>query len=424
MPSLRTITADDSAPTGGPGIPWDGIATLLSPHQLREFDLRLTPNRDASIPLDFAIAPLTTFSLSLWDHDNHSSAQAGVASLVKYIINVVAPSLEHISIPLDVALLAEMAASSWPHLRKLELKGDLDTNFVPAIIDVLSQMPHLRHLTILRAQRNDSPRHALWSNAYYTKGFPCPQLETLCLSHMDPADEFYRHLPPTLKQLSLRCWPRHYLHQRGYDQRALTRPEWQSQLCTASEIRGVLHQCGLDTLESLEIEYAEDDREGLLLRSIPVLFPRLRTLTICRYRRPGSPSINAADIAQALCRLHTLRVLRLHADLVDAPHPEADFMLGSSHLTFSIYEETLREFARDLARNLGPDLRYICLLFRRRWANLWLPFRITRDLEGSISEVRRDVDLISVSGYSLWDDASPSIDTQVPLPDELDLFEF
>ncbi|KAJ8496393.1 hypothetical protein ONZ51_g1164 [Trametes cubensis] len=425
MPHLQTIVVDEANSMGGPGIPWDGLAALLSPPQLREFDLRITPNRGTPKPPDitFTIAPLTKLSFSIWDYRDHPRARIGETSLMKYAINAAAPSLEHLSIPLDVSPLAEMAVSCWPRLQVLELKGDRGTEPFLAIIDVLSRMPHLRHLTILRAQRDDSPAHVLWSNAC-TKRFPCPQLETMCLSHLDPADELFSHLPPTLRQLSLRCWPRHYLHQHRHDRRAMTRLEWQSQIRTASEVYFALRRCSNVALESLEIEYEEDDHESVLLRNISEMFPHLRVLTIYRYRRPDSPSVKADDIAQALSQLRTLRILRLHADLAEAPHPLADFMLGSPPLIFPEHEEALRDFVHVLAKGLSSEIRFISVLLRERWTNLWLPFRITRNLEGSISEISRDTDLVSVGGYSLYDDPSPKTVEQMPLPDELDLFEF
>ena len=307
MPSLQAITVDDADSMGGPGVPWDGITALLSPPQLREFNLRITPNRGTPIPRDanFAIAPLTRLCFSIWDYRDHPRAQIGETSLMQYVVSVVAPSLAHLSIPLDVAPIAEMAALSWPRLRTLELKGDLDIEPFLAIIDVLSRMPQLRHLTILRAQRRGSPRPVLWSSAC-TKAFPCPQLETLCLSHLDPQTELYSHLPSTLRQLSLRCWPRHYLHQHVHDRKAMTRLEWQSQICTASEVHLALRRCSLHALESLEVEYEEDDHEGLLLCSISELFPHLNTLTIYRYRRPVSPSIKAVSCLDPTLAVHHL----------------------------------------------------------------------------------------------------------------------
>ncbi|KAI0327872.1 hypothetical protein GY45DRAFT_1078608 [Cubamyces sp. BRFM 1775] len=421
MPSLQAITVDDLDSMGGPGIPWDGIAALLSPPQLREFDLRITPNRGTPVPRDtlFSIAPLTRLSFSIWDYRDHPRAQIGDVSLMEYVVSVVAPSLEYLSLPLDVAPIAEMAVLSWPRLRTLELKGDFVTDPVPAIIDVLSRMPQLRHLTMLRSQRSGSPRPVLWSSAC-TKVFPCPELETLCLSHLDPKDELYSHLPSTLRQLSLRCWPRHYLHQHGHDRKAMTRLEWQSQICTASEIYFALRRCSLysSALESLEIEYEEDKHEDLLLYSISELFPHLKTLVIYRYRRQDSPSIKAVAITRALFRLRALRVLRIHPDLAEAPHPLADFMLDSPPFIFPAFEETLCEFANTLAKGLGPELRFVCLLFRERWTNLWIPFRIIRNPGGSVSEIRRETDLDAVGGYT------PNTEEQVPLPGEMDLFEF
>ncbi|KAH9896072.1 hypothetical protein C8Q73DRAFT_690723 [Cubamyces lactineus] len=301
MPHLQTITVDDAAPAVFPGIPWDGIAALLSLPQLREFDLKIAPHEGTPLPLDdtFPIAPLTKFSFSIWDYQYHPRAQVEEMFLVEHILRAITPSLQQLSIPLDVAPFAAMVASCWSHLRELELKGDLNYDPVPGIIDVLLCMPHLRHLTILRALRKGAPRHALWSNAR-TNGFPWPRLETLRLSHLDPADAFYSHISSTLKQLSLRCWPHHFLFQHQHDLNAMARLEWQSQLCTATDIRSVLRRCSFDSLGDLEIEYEEDEHEGHLLRSIPELFPRLTHLTIYRYRSAGSPSVQAADIAQAL----------------------------------------------------------------------------------------------------------------------------
>ncbi|KAI0660041.1 hypothetical protein C8Q70DRAFT_977708 [Cubamyces menziesii] len=399
MPSLKSITVDDAAPATSPGIPWDGIVALLSPPQLREFDLKLTPFRGTPIPLydAFTIAPLTKFSFSIWDYRFHPRVQVEEMSLAEYVLRAVASSLKHLSIPLDAAPFATMAASCWSHLLELELKGDLKQDPVPGIIDVLTCMPHLRHLTILRARRSNTPRHALWSNARIND-FPCPHLVTLCLSHLDPTDAFYSHLPPTLRQLSLRCWPRHYLHQHRHDLKAMARLEWQSQLCTATDLLFVLRRCRFDSLEDLEIEYEEDDAEEHLLRSIPERFPHLTYLTIYRYRRTGSPSVKAADVARALSRLQTLRVLRIHLDLAEAPHPLADYMLESPPLLFPKYEEALGDIAHVLASGLGPSLRLICLLLRRRWSNDWVPFRITRDLTGSVSEVKKETDLVAVGG--------------------------
>ncbi|KAI0327873.1 hypothetical protein GY45DRAFT_1307885 [Cubamyces sp. BRFM 1775] len=425
MPSLQTITVDEAAHMGGPGIPWDGIAALLSPPQVREFNLKLTLHEGTPTPLDdtFTIAPLTKFSFSIWDYVEHPRAITEEISLTEHVLKAVALSLEYLSIPLDVAPFAVMVASCWSHLRVLQLKGDLDHDPVPGIIDVLSCMPHLRHLTILRARRDDTPRPILWPDAR-TNGFPCPHLATLCLSHLDPTDAFYTHLPPTLRQLSLRCWPHHYLHQHRHDLKAMARLGWQSQLCTAADLRSVLRRCSFDSLEDLEIEYEEDEHEERLLRSIPELFPHLTYLTIYRYRKAGSSSVRVADIAQALSPLRMLRMLRIHLDLAEAPHPLADYMLDSPPFIFDTYEQALCEIAHTLAVGLGPNLQLICLFLRKRWSNLWIPFRVTRDLARSVSEIKRETDLIAVGGHALYDDMSPNTVEQVPLPEELDLFEF
>ena len=90
--------------------------------------------------------------------------------------------------------------------------------------------------------------------------------------------------------------------------------------------------------------------------------------------------------------------MRIHLDLAEAPHPLADFMLGTPPFVFPEYEQTLCDIAHVLAAGLGSNVRLICLLLRERWSNDWIPFRITRDLARSVSEIKRETDLVTVGG--------------------------
>ncbi|KAL7284057.1 hypothetical protein ACG7TL_001334 [Trametes sanguinea] len=387
--------------------------------------------------LDFPIPCLTSFTLTIPDYKYHHRHDTTRAELSSALLPRLFPMLNQLFLSLDVAPLQLIATLRWPCLREFTLQGDRRASLDPHLVSIAlaAGMPELRSFLILRARRKTRRRLILWP-ADWTGGIPFPKLECLEVSYPNPKDDLYSHLPDTLRRLSLRCWPRHYMHQQRCDRNAMNRLRWQSPVLTASEMLSILQRCRSVPLEQLEIEYQVDENDEVLLRSLAELFPALRTLTVYRYRAEGSSDdIPVESIAQALSHLHHLRVLRAHLDFPHAPHTLSPFQTYPRRFAeLDAFQDFLSQPADTLARRLSPSLRFVCLLHRIIYDNEWLPFRIVRDAchtadaddsHPTFKEVRLDEAVLAVEGLQMMDDPSPyTSDTIPPGPDFIDDFEF
>ncbi|CDO75742.1 hypothetical protein BN946_scf184921.g18 [Trametes cinnabarina] len=377
---------------------------------------------------------LTSLSLTIPDYKYRFRHDTARITLLRALLPALSSSLEQLVVSLDVAPLRDMAALPWPRLRSLTLRGadpPVEDEMPLFITHLLAAMPGLRSFSLLQAQAWNSDHHVMWPTGQ-SGDFPCAQLERLEISYPNPADEVYSRLPDTLRQLSLRCWPRHYLRQHRYERKTLKRRlKWRSPILKSSELLTILRRCRSDLLEVLEIEYREDSEDARLLRSLSELFPALHTLTVFRYRcEPTNTDVPVESIAQALSTLRHLRILRIHLDFPNAPHPLSPFRTYPWHAEFDAFDDFLHEPARTLATRLNSSVQYVCLLRRQYWRSEWLPFRIVRDTRGGgrasdVKEIRLDDGLVSIGDIIMEDDPPPYTKDQIPPgPDFIDDFEF
>ncbi|OSD08738.1 hypothetical protein PYCCODRAFT_49822 [Trametes coccinea BRFM310] len=443
MPNLhRVIIEGDELPSRVEvSIPWPYLRAILSSaSRLRYLDIlvavELNGDATAISELDFPLPCLTSLTLTIPDYKRHPRHDTTRVKLLSALLPRLSSMLTQLFVSLDVAPLQLIATSQWPCLRELTLQGDRRASLDPHLVSIAlaAGMPELRSFSILRARRKTRRRLILWP-ADWTGGIPFPKLECLEVSYPNPKDDLYSHLPDTLRRLSLRCWPRHYMHQQRCDRNAMNRLRWQSPVLTASEMLSILQRCRSVPLEQLEIEYRVDENDEVLLRSLAELFPALRTLTVYRYRAEGSSDDIPVSIAQALSHLHHLQVLRAHLDFPHAPHTLSPFQTYPRRFAeLDAFQDFLSQPADTLARRLSPSLRFVCLLHRIIYDNEWLPFRIVRDAchaadaddsHPTFKEVRLEDTALTVEGLQMMDDPSPyTPDTIPPGPDFIDDFEF
>ncbi|KAI8976426.1 hypothetical protein BD414DRAFT_446604 [Trametes punicea] len=425
MPRLETIILRS---LWSNGMPWDAIATLLSTPRLRHFSLKINPSRQSPFPGDSAIftaAPLESFEYTVDDYRYQPRVYIGETSLLNFVLPRISSSLKCLRIPLDVAPLSALASSHWPALQELSLRGDHPGNGIPVVpmSAVISNMPNLKSLSLLRAQRDNSHRQVLWPHTS-TDIFPCKSLQSLTISYPDPSDRLFLELPCTLRQLSVRCWPRHYIHQHRHERKTMDRLGWRSPILTSSEVLVILERARSAWIEELEIEYQEDDDDPQLLRRLPILFPGLLSLTVCRYRRAMATEVPIDDIARSLSRNLRLDTLWLHLDLPNSPHPLSDFMSPAERGAFDAHEQLLCETAGIFASRSPASLRYVGMLLRERWSNTWLPFRVIRDRTQGLHLQLDHLMTRLRSRPSMDDGGGPRTNDQLPNPENLCVFEF
>ncbi|CDO74237.1 hypothetical protein BN946_scf185031.g2 [Trametes cinnabarina] len=271
----------------------------------------------------------------------------------------------------------------WPNLRELRLQGErIVDETTPSTGPLLASMPQLQTLVLeLAPPAGATPRQRICPKDDRELDRPCPwpDLLTFSIAYPDPDDTIYSLLPHTLRSLSLRCWPRHYIH---VDWPAFTRGQtlgWQSPILSAAELLRIIQHRQWPCLSDLDIEYRQDECEKELLEALPAACPNLTTLTLHRYRMPGADDIDMTMLAQALAPLAHLRDLRLHLDF--SQHPPAIAAVSDywrprvGALVYSKYHEC----ATYLASTLATSLRSILFLVRILETNEWVPFFVMVD---------------------------------------------
>ncbi|OSD02276.1 hypothetical protein PYCCODRAFT_1459202 [Trametes coccinea BRFM310] len=407
MPFLHTI----SLINGWNGMPWDALKTILSVAQLRHLEMCMSPERRRPYPVDtdpFSVVPLETFEVKFDDMRFNTVPYIGEQSLFAFVIPQLSDSLESLRLPLDSAPLGKLASTYWPRLQRLHLSGDrrLGQDKDIPIIAVLSVMPNLRSFTFLSAQKENTRRDLIWPDGT-SWSFSCPLLEHLQISYPDPQDRFFSNLPRSLRKLSLRCWPRHYLHRYEHERQVMDENGWRSPIPTSSEMLTVLENLPSEYMTELEIEYIEDDGDEKLLQSLSRLFPALTALTLLRYRRQGDIHVPVDRIAQDLSTLAQLRILRVHLDFAGDPHPYAALERTTHDHEIEACAHLRHNAAQVLADRLSASFRCVCVLTRLHCLNMWPPFLVVRDSSG-IAHIENDPSLHSFDGLPMDDDDGPS----------------
>ena len=155
-------------------------------------------------------------------------------------------------------------------------------------------MPNLRSLAL---NHTDKHRLPLWPPEH-TAPFPWPKLERLVISPPVVDDGIYENLPQTLRSLSLRYWKHAwYYHiypcEPGPPERVhLTAkdPDYDTML-HASSLSVILRRCHLPALQSLEVEYVQDEAKDDFLLLLVASFPRLTRRKLQRYQKDDTENV-------------------------------------------------------------------------------------------------------------------------------------
>ncbi|TBU27511.1 hypothetical protein BD311DRAFT_778868 [Dichomitus squalens] len=387
MPKLHTLRLSASQVNG---IPWEAMQAILAIPQLRALHITGTLDRRLLHPLEIerraSLPPASPTSLECAprpysDYPGSSLAQRRLLGAL-----LQQPSIQHalatLAIP-DECLPSDVFCSAqFPRLRDVSLRGRrgvwalLAGELHNPHVTALAGIPNLIALELNFAAQETPGRQPIWPASSPCATLPWQRLRHLSVSYPDPEDEVYSHLPTTLRSLALRCWPRHYLHTLPHDAEAMNWMGWSSPVLSASEMLRILRRCPSDRTDALEIEYvADDDNDEELLQFIP--------------------QADRRSASNALVPLRSLRVLRVHLDFPDAPHP-----LSVNHFAGHSYRDrTLVDVASTFARALAPGS------FTQ---NRFVAFRVVRSNDGAPFEVRPvDREVEEGCGVSLDDGDGP-----------------
>ena len=185
------------------------MQTILSLPHLRHLHidgLYICPELLDCYNLDNAtVAPLTTFHYTMPDYRQPWSFPSEVATL-DFLVRKLHTSLERLMLPVESAPIRTISSLHWPRLREFTLRGERWSDPVIPIVTLFSSMPCLRSLSLKLSEPKDAPAGVVWPKGV-SATLPWSNLETLSVSHPDPHDEVYTHLPPSLRCLALRSWP-------------------------------------------------------------------------------------------------------------------------------------------------------------------------------------------------------------------------
>ncbi|KAI8983360.1 hypothetical protein BD414DRAFT_490684 [Trametes punicea] len=403
LPNLHTVNAQGS-------IPWAVLRQILSVPHVRA--LRIRGQLLSHLESDRDYHNFPSCPLEIWHHirdDRYRQHPRVCLADMRFYRTLAArinDSARSLLIPFEAAPLEVMSSVHWPRLQELQLVGaqNVDVGVEQSLFEVLAGMPKLRRLVLEQAHDAKTLHRPIWPQDS-TRSLSWPDLEELVLSHPHPDDKIFEHLPSSLKHLSLRCWPRHYLFFHYPELRSMRCSGWSSPILTSSEMLRVLSVSALTQIARLEIEFVEDDGDSDLFRCLPHAFPRLEYLKIHRYRRQGSRDVPVEAISAALASLRQLRFLWLHLDFASAPHPWGMFNRTWDE-DYAKYMATLHGAANAIGRALGPSAEFICMLRRIRCRNVWLPYRIVRE-NGAVTEIVPRYNAEQVGEFSTEDEAAP-----------------
>ncbi len=289
MPKLRNITLYAAQCDG---IPWEAMRAIVTIPQVRSlsfeglFDRRSSLSRELQALPMYPLAPLERLS-----YTTEAYQPSPLSTEIDFFVRLfrqaeLRKSLEIAEMIGHCAPLELFGGSRWSHLRVLSLHGQqfetYGVSLETPVITLLGGMPALRELTLKTAQPKASVRRYVWPPGL-TASLPWPHLEIFAISNLLADDEICTHLPPSLRRLSLLCWPRHYVHRDRRGRDAMDVFGWRLPVLTSSAMLHVLCSCHTPALEQLDIEYRVDYRERDLLRLLASRFPALTMLTIHRY---------------------------------------------------------------------------------------------------------------------------------------------
>ncbi|TFK93791.1 hypothetical protein K466DRAFT_59188 [Polyporus arcularius HHB13444] len=293
MPHLSTVVVRPMhSHYFGHGLSWSTVCIFLSLPQLSRLvldcvhicprppdamELRLQPSTPVSC-LDYLLP-------NVRDPYRLTSETEALDRLLRSLHT----SLETLSLPTEPAPIDTISSLDWPRLCELKLRGLRWTTTLP-IVGLFAPMSNLRVLSLELMEREGTSATALWPPRF-PASYPWPLLESLSVSHPDPEDEIYAHLPPTMRTLMLRAWPHQCIRRWQEVNYEPNRLRLHRPLPSPSILLRVLQRCDTPHLRMLGVEYFTDHAELPLLSHIASNFPRLTTLEFHRYRPHGDADI-------------------------------------------------------------------------------------------------------------------------------------
>lgn len=290
MKRLRGVVVDTGP---GAGLPFWVLDAIFSTPQVRSVQfgpsICLHLEDDCSVPkhlrLTGPVASLTSFRRPLRSGAPYSQ-KPEEADFLFYLFKQIHRTIEVVEMPIETAPLRAFRRRDWPCLRELVLRGGPRRSARAFMLEHLTRMPNLRVLKLELAYSSEAGPQPIIPPGW-TGGCPWPNLEVLMVSNPHPDDELYANLPDSLQELSIRCYPRHYVLEcpetEEFDVMEMNR--WGSSLLTSAEMLRVLRRCGvsLTRLRHLEVELAASSEDIGLFRHIAAAFPSLAFLQILRY---------------------------------------------------------------------------------------------------------------------------------------------
>lgn len=294
MTRLRNVVVDISVHTGSPF--WVLDAIFSTPHiSSVQFgpSLCLPAEFDGSIPkhLRFTgpVPSLTSFRRPLRS-DTPYSQTPEEAKLLLCLFKRIHHTIEIVEMPIETAPFGAFRRRDWPCLRELVLRGGPRRSVRAYLLENLTRMPNLRVLKLELAHSSESGPQRICPPGW-TGGCPWPKLEVLTVSNPHPDEELFAHLPDSLQELTIRCFPRRYTvaYSWAREIRIMDVYGWGLTLPTSDELLRLLRRCGasLVRLRRLDIEFAASSEDIGLMRHIATAFPTLAFLQIFRYRTNG-----------------------------------------------------------------------------------------------------------------------------------------
>ncbi|KAJ3018732.1 hypothetical protein NUW54_g264 [Trametes sanguinea] len=407
MPRLSTVVVHG---VGERGVPWPILKVFLSAPQLSTFVVfgRLFSGETIASKASFSPGAITTFRYVHRNKRVRFTSSPAEKHVVRTVLERLSPTLHVLHLPSDSVPYRKLDRWDWSLLRELQLRGDgrrlLDYG-VP-LISILSRMPRLRSLSLKLARSGSEPLGAIWPPNSSVKKIPWPELESLIMTWLHPEEQLLRHLPSTLRDLHLRCWPRRYYPEpsfatyRSLRRLGKQRPDWVRKTPSASMVLQAIQSCRPISLQCLDLEYIADSNDIPLLRLVARSYPDLQYLQLCRYRmsedlaqapvvgtilyalrRGDIDTVIQESMSDALSPLRNLRALRLFLDfnhlLVDSDEWEGYDFDETDNLAVTA--------ARHFARRASPTLQSIVVLEADERRVDMREFGVVRDPDGEPS---------------------------------------
>ena len=279
-------------------------AILLAPC-LREFRIAC-PFFTHEVPLlihrQLKIPPLTRFSYLQATYAAYPRAAPPQYDFLTIVLEQVPETLQELISIIEPLPLHTIRQNIWPQLRVLDLYGERQTVPGKPYITLFSQMPRLKELTLVLADpQGGDQRHAVWPLGHPAV-YPWPELESLTLTQPHPDDQLFRHLPASMRRLTLRYFPHPYVFYLGRDGplefNYLDKVWNPPSPLSALEMISILRQCAprVPDLTDLVLEF-QGDRERLdVLRCVASSLPRLRFFQFYWYE--GEEDLRDPDVVR------------------------------------------------------------------------------------------------------------------------------